>query len=79
MPARRKPLTPWGKEVKKAMLDGDIAPQTLVDAIRAKGLRLTGSVLSAMLSGSAGFCSHEIIAEIDAMLSIPPDVPGRPA
>lgn len=79
MPNRIKPLTPWGKQVKIRMIAEDITAPELVEAIRAKGLRITGAKLSAMLSGSAGTRSPEMVEAIDSLLSIPAGVAGRPA
>ena len=79
MPARCRPLTPWGKEVKKRMLDLDMDPQDVVDAVQAKGLNLHKSFLSAMICGVSGKNVPETVAAIDEILGIPPDVMGRPA
>lgn len=79
MPARTRPLTPWGKEVKKRMLDADIQPRQLVATIRARGLLITEVKLSQMLSGSVGRRSPEMVAAVEALLDIPPGIAGRPA
>ena len=79
MPNRKLPLTPWGKAVKMEMLRTDMAPRELVSQVRAKGPRITETTLSKLLSGSAGQQSPEMIAAIDEILGIPPEVTGRPA
>lgn len=79
MPARSRPLTPWGKEVKKRMLDLDMSPQDVVDAVHKRGLNLQKSFLSAMICGVAGMNVPATVAAIDEILGIPPDVTGRPA
>lgn len=79
MPKRTRPLTPWGKEVKKKMIDLDLDPDALVRAVRAKGLTFDKSKLSRVISGEVGQKSPELIAAIDSLLGIPADVVGRPA
>ncbi len=79
MPARTIPLTPWGKEVKKRMLDTDIQPRQLVATIRARGLLITEVKLSQMLSGQVGRRSPEMVAAVEELLDIPPGIAGRPA
>ncbi len=79
MPPRKRPLTPWGKEVKHAMLNLDITPKELVASLRARGLLITDAKLSAMLSGQVGQRSPEMVAAVEELLDIPPAVAGRPA
>lgn len=79
MPARRRQLTPWGKEVKKRMLDLDLSPQDIVDQVHERGLNLHRSFLSAMICGVSGKNVPDTVAAIDEILGIPPDVTGRPA
>lgn len=79
MPPRKRPLTPWGKEVKIAMLNADITPKELVASLRARGLLITDAKLSAMLSGQVGQRSPEMVAAVEEMLDISPAVAGRPA
>ena len=79
MPARTMPVTPWGKEVKKRMIDTDIQPKELVAIIRARGILITTVKLSQMLSGVTGQRSPDMVAAIEDILSIPPGIAGRPA
>lgn len=79
MPRRCRPLTPWGKEVKKQMLEQDIEASQIISALRAQGIRTSASQISCMLSGTLGQRSPEVVAAIDRLLSIPEDIPGRPA
>ena len=61
------------------MMDANMSATQLVDILRARGQKITSAKLSAMLSGTAGTRSHETVVAIDALLSIPADVAGRPA
>ena len=61
------------------MIDANMSATQLVDVLRAKGQRITGAKLSAMLSGSLGTRSPEMVEAVDSLLSIPADVAGRPA
>ena len=79
MPARSRPLTPWGKEVKKKMLDLDMRPQDVIEQVRARGLNLNSPFLSEMLCGVSGMKVPETVAAIDDILGIPPEIAGRPA
>ena len=79
MSNRKEPLTPWGKAVKIAMLQKDISPKELVEQVRAKGPKITATTLSRLLSCSIGQRSPEMVAAIDEILGIPPEVIGRPA
>lgn len=79
MPGRTKPLTPWGKEVKKRMLDADVALPELVSAVRSKGHLLTAPKLSTMLSGQLGQRSPEMVEAIEEYLGIHEMHAGRPA
>ena len=79
MPKRTRPLTPWGKEVKKRMIDMDLEPEDLVRAVRDLGYTFDKTKLSRVISGEVGQKSPELIATIDRLLGIPADVVGRPA
>lgn len=79
MPNRTLPLTPWGKAVKIKLLSEDMAPRELVAAIRARGILITETTLSKLLSGTAGQRSPAMVAAIDEILGISPEVEGRPA
>ena len=79
MPKRTRPLTPWGKEVKKRMIDLDLEPEDLVRAVRDKGITFDKTKLSRVISGEVGQKSPELIAAIDSLLEIPAEVVGRPA
>lgn len=79
MPKRTRPLTPWGKEVKKRMIDMDLEPEDVVRAVRDQGHNFDKTKLSRVISGEVGQKSPEVIAAIDSLLGIPADVVGRPA
>ena len=73
------PLTPWGKAVKIEMIKRDITPKQLVQTLREHGCTVSEPKLSAMLNGRLGQRSSDVVACIDRLLSIPPNVEGRPA
>lgn len=77
---RTRTLTLWGKEVQKRMIDRDMTAMEVVDILRANGIpTITSAKFSAMLTGTVGTRSPEMVAAIDELLGIPPEVPGRPA
>ena len=76
---RKHPLTPWGKEVQKRIIDMELSAAEVVRILRARGIPITLASFSAMLSGRHGMRSPDTIAAIDELLSVPQDVAGRPA
>lgn len=77
--ARMHALTPWGKAVIKQIIDRDLTQAQVVDAIRAQGIKITRASFSAMMSGRHGTRSPDMVAAVDRLLDIPPEVTGRPA
>lgn len=63
-------LTPWGKEVKRRLLELEITQQTVVDMLSEKGFNIDKMTFSRLLKGIAVNSRKAEIHEINVFLGI---------
>ncbi len=77
--AQKHALTPWGKCVKKRLLELDIPATKLSMLLREKGIIASRATISGMMHGYRGSRSEHIVDAINNILGIESEVAGRPA
>lgn len=77
--AQNHKLTPWGKRVKKRLLELDLAATKLPSMLLAKGVKTSRATISGMMHGYRGKRSEQIVDAINEILGIEDEDVARPA